>query len=92
MPYFVYIIQSQYDGSFYIGSTQNLSERINRHNQGRSNYTRPKRPWRLVYSEQFPDRSSATGREKALKRQKSKTFIENLITSADTSEELDKGA
>ncbi|MGM0452278.1 MAG: GIY-YIG nuclease family protein [Thermodesulfobacteriota bacterium] len=82
MAYFVYIIQSQYDGSFYIGSTQNLSERLNRHNQGRSNYTRPKRPWILVYCEQFPDRPAATRREKRLKNQKSKSFIQNLIANA----------
>ncbi len=82
MPYFVYIIQSQYDNSFYIGSTANIAERLTRHNQGRSNYTRPRRPWRLVYSEQFPDRPAATRREKMLKNQKSKSFIQNLIANA----------
>jgi hypothetical protein len=35
MPYFVYIIRSELDGSYYVGSTRDLSEKIRRHNQGR---------------------------------------------------------
>ena len=45
MSFHVYIIQSQKDGSYYVGSTQDLKERIGRHNQGRSTYTRSKCPW-----------------------------------------------
>ena len=33
MSYFVYILQSQMDGSYYTGSTQDLDSRIERHNQ-----------------------------------------------------------
>lgn len=40
MAYFVYILQSVKDHSYYIGSTQDLSSRIERHNQGRSKYTK----------------------------------------------------
>ena len=82
MSYSVYIIKSRVDGTYYIGSTQDLSERIERHNQGRSKYTKAKRPWELVYSEEFSDRSSATKRENAIKRQKSKEFIEVLVSSS----------
>jgi putative endonuclease len=63
MVYFVYILQSLKDGSYYVGSTQDLDERINRHNGGRSKYTKAKRPWKMVYHEEFPDRSSALKRE-----------------------------
>ncbi len=59
MPYHVYILQSTVDGSYYIGTTQNLSERVERHNQGRSKYTKSKGPWQVVYHEEYPDRSSA---------------------------------
>jgi len=48
MKYFVYIIESLKDGSYYVGSTQDLSERMERHNQGRSKYTKVKRPWNLI--------------------------------------------
>ena len=79
MPYFVYIIHSEYDGSYYIGSTQDLSSRLNRHNQGRSQYTKAKRPWKLVYSEEHPDRSAASIREMEIKNRKSKDYIKTLV-------------
>ena len=79
MAYYLYIIQSEKDDSFYIGTTQNLKERVLRHNQGRSKYTRTKRPWKLVFNEEHPDRSSAMKKEYAIKRQKRKDFIESLV-------------
>ncbi len=82
MPYFVYIIQSEYDGSYYIGSTNNLTDRIERHNQGRSKYTKPKRPWRLTYCEEFASRSEAQKRELEIKNRKSKDFIDNLVRTS----------
>jgi putative endonuclease len=44
MSYYCYIFQSEQDGSYYVGSTGNLEERVTRHNQGRSVYTRGKGP------------------------------------------------
>jgi putative endonuclease len=72
MPYFVYIIQSLKDGTRYVGATQDLDTRLDRHNQGRSQYTKSKRPWVLVYSEEYPNKSEAMKREYAIKRHKRK--------------------
>ena len=82
MTYYVYIIKSLKDGSYYVGSTQDLDSRLERHNQGRSLYTKSKHPWDLVYSEEFPNRSSALKRENEIKRRKSKGFIENLVRTS----------
>jgi len=82
MSYFIYILQSTKDGTYYIGSTNDLSERIKRHNQGRSNYTKSKRPWEIAYSEEFDDRASAVNREKELKSWKSRHLIEKLIRTS----------
>ena len=79
MAYYLYIIQSDKDDSFYIGTTQNLDERILRHNQGRSKYTKSKRPWNLVYFEEHADRSDAMKREYAIKRRKSREYLAKLI-------------
>ncbi len=79
MPFHVYIIQSQKDGSYYVGSTQDLQERLVRQNQGRSKYTKSKRPWELVYFEEQADRSSAINRGKEIKRRKRKSYIVELI-------------
>ena len=77
--YYVYILKSLKDGSYYIGSTRDIEARLQRHNQGRSNYTKNRGPWKLVYSEQHPDRSSAMKREREIKNWKSKQCIEELL-------------
>ena len=82
MCYFVYIICSIKDGSYYVGSTQDLDERLQRHNQGRSKYTKAKRPWKLVYSEQHPDRASAVKRENQIKRRKDRNYIAVLVRTS----------
>ena len=43
--YFVYFIESQTSGRFYIGQTNNLREQLNYHNRGKCKYTRNKGPW-----------------------------------------------
>ena len=81
MPYYVYIIQSLADHTYYVGSTQNVEDRLKRHNQGRSQYTKTKRPWQLVYAVCFSNKSDAIKRENEIKNRKSKDFIESLINS-----------
>ena len=82
MSYYCYILQSQRDGSYYVGSTGNLKERIARHNRGRSVYTRSKGPWKLVYSEEHRDRAHAMERERDIKKRKSKAYIEELVRTS----------
>ena len=82
MPYFVYILKSDADASYYIGSTGDLNERLLRHNEGRSAYTKGMGPWNLVYSEEFPDRSSAMRREAEIKGKKRRSFVESLVRTS----------
>ncbi len=82
MTYFVYILQSLKDGSYYVGTTQDLSQRMERHNQGRSKYTKAKRPWQVIYSEEYRDRSTAMKREYEIKSRKAKGYIENLVRTS----------
>ena len=82
MNYYVYILKSQKDGSYYIGHTQDLTDRLRRHNDGRVSYTKAKRPWNLVYLEKHPDRSSAMAREEEIKKRKSKQFIDSLVRTS----------
>lgn len=46
---YVYILQSQRDGTFYIGITDNLKIRLSEHNRNNSKYTSSKSPYRLVW-------------------------------------------
>lgn len=76
----VYIIYSQKIDRFYVGATDNLEWRIERHNAGWGRFTKRGIPWKLVYSEEFNSKTDALKREKFIKRQKSRDFIERLIT------------
>ena len=51
--YYTYIIQSQKNGRFYIGSCHDIDVRIERHNAGATPSTKSGRPWKLVYSESY---------------------------------------
>ena len=81
--FYVYLIQSEVDSSSYIGYTSNLELRIKQHNNGESIYSRRKKPWKLVYSEEFENKTFALKRERFLKKQKNKDFYYQLIKSLD---------
>ncbi|MGN6533463.1 MAG: GIY-YIG nuclease family protein [Ginsengibacter sp.] len=68
MPFYVYILKSECDGSFYKGFSENPLQRLDQHNKGESHYTSSKTPWKLVYIEELPDKRSALIREKNLKK------------------------
>jgi putative endonuclease len=68
MPYFCYILECS-DGTFYTGWSTDPQRRAGRHNAGRgARYTRDRRPVRLVYIEEQPDKPSALRRELRIKR------------------------
>jgi len=55
MFYYVYILQSQKDNSFYIGYTTDLIKRFKQHNSGESQATKTFRPYKLLFYEAFLD-------------------------------------
>lgn len=65
--YYVYVLQSLKDNSFYIGYTTNLKRRFSEHNEGKSQATRYKRPYQLLFYEAFTNRIDAKHREEYLK-------------------------
>ncbi len=80
MPY-TYILSSIKDNSYYVGSTNDLRSRLEYHNNGRSRYTNLKKPWNLIYFEEFSNLSLARKREKQIKSWKSRKAIERLINN-----------
>jgi putative endonuclease len=75
----VYILHSEKINRYYIGVTDNLTWRLERHNQGWGRYTKRGIPWKLVYTESFAQKTDALKREKEIKRMKSRKYIESLI-------------
>jgi putative endonuclease len=80
-PYYVYFLQSQKDGSYYIGVAGNTIKRLKEHNAGLSKSTAPKRPWVLQRIEKYPDIKKAYQRERFLKAKKSRKIIKKIIDS-----------
>ena len=58
--------------------TQNLDERIRRHNNCFERTTKSYRPFVLIHSEKFNSRLEARAREKYLKSGAGKEFFKNL--------------
>jgi len=52
MSWFVYILQSEKDGDYYKGITENIELRLKQHNTGQSTFTSTKMPWQLLYSKE----------------------------------------
>lgn len=70
MTCYCYIVECT-DGTFYTGWTTDPERRVAQHNKGvGAKYTSTRRPVKLVYLEEQPDRVSALKRELAIKRMK----------------------
>jgi predicted GIY-YIG superfamily endonuclease len=65
---YVYILRCC-DGSYYVGQTSNLLERLETHQAGlAARFTAVRRPVEMVYAEEHPTVRSAERRELQLKR------------------------
>lgn len=76
MACWVYVLECQTTRRYYVGSAEDVGERLSRHNAGRVDSTRAYGPWLVVYREEHSDRSSATRREREIKSKKSRRWIE----------------
>jgi putative endonuclease len=68
MPFFCYMVECV-DGTFYTGWSTDPERREKTHNAGQgAKYTRMRRPLKLIYIEELPDKSSALKREREIKK------------------------
>ena len=81
--YYTYIIKCL-DNTYYTGSTNNLEQRLKRHNSKRgAKYTAARIPCELIYYEQFDTLKAAAGREAEIKKY-SRSKKEKLIFGLNT--------
>ena len=76
MCYFVYIIYSQSLDIYYKGQTNNLADRIKRHNSGQEKATSSGIPWILIWSTSKESRGEAMNLEQKLKNLSRKRLID----------------
>ena len=81
MAYYVYILQSEIDNSYYKGFSEHPLLRLEQHNTGESHYTSTKKPWKLVCLLKFETKSEALTKEKKLKKY-SEASLRALIESS----------
>lgn len=76
---YIYLIQSLNESTswIYVGSTENVENRVRQHNSGKVRSTRFRRPYKLIYVEEFATISEARKRERDIKR--SRILKESLV-------------
>ena len=77
--YYTYVLQSEADGQFYTGYTQDLKLRFDQHNKGQVESTKRRLPLKLIYYEACINEKDAQQREKYLKSGMGKRFLRNRL-------------
>jgi putative endonuclease len=81
-----YAIKNSINNRIYIGQTDNLEERLKRHNgflpTKEKSFTfknRQRGLWEVFYKEEFPTRQEAIAREKELKSFQGRLFLKSKL-------------
>ena len=74
MHYVYRICSERYPERHYTGFTSNLKGRLRHHNEGCCDYTRPFRPWKLVWYSAFETEKKARDFERYLKTGSGQAF------------------
>jgi len=77
--FYAYVLYSEKFDKIYIGQTNNISIRLEKHNSGKVNSTKAYLPWKIIYYEYFKTRSEVMKREKELKSHKGRDFIRKKL-------------
>ncbi len=81
MIFYVYILYSESLKRYYIGQTEDIEKRLDKHNTketDRNDFTQKGIPWHLIISFKCANRKQALKVEQHIKKMKSKTYILNL--------------
>jgi len=79
MKCYVYILYSEKHDMYYVGASNDVLDRLNRHNSGLEKHTKKYKPWKLEWFTEKPNKSAAFKLEKKLKnlsKDRKRKFIE----------------
>ncbi len=80
--FYLYILKSVRTGRFYVGSTEDIDQRLKQHNgelPGLGRSTVADRPWKTVFHATYASRSQAMAAERYVKSMKSRTWVAKLV-------------
>ena len=66
--FYTYIIYTPSKDRFYIGASENPSERLKKHNAKNKGFTQQAADWKIVYQKEFPSKSEALKHEKLFRQ------------------------
>jgi putative endonuclease len=75
----VYILKSDRDGRFYVGSTDDLERRLFQHHYGHTQTTSRMEPWYVVLAQQYSSLPQARGIEQRIKKMRRKDYLEKMV-------------
>ena len=78
---YTYVLLSEKDGHFYVGFTKDLKQRFEKHQKGRVESTKNRRPLKLIYYEACLSQEDATRREKNFKTHLGRQFLRKRLKS-----------
>ena len=79
MGHFVYILQSEENGRYYIGESSDPERRLEHNNSTSTGFTARYRPWRLVFRQEFPTKEEAVEAEQLIKSWKSRKMTRYVV-------------
>jgi putative endonuclease len=77
--HYTYVLSSERDGRFYIGTTSDLRNRLKQHVQGRVRSTAYRRPLHLAYYEACHSADDAYRRERYLKSGRGGRYLKQRL-------------
>lgn len=76
--FYTYVLRNN-NKMLYTGSTNDLRKRFNEHNSEKSEYTKHRGPYQLIYYEACLSEEDARSREKYLKSGMGKRYLKNRL-------------
>ena len=80
--WYVYILKSLKDNGIYIGMSKNPEDRLKQHNKGKTVSTRSRRPFVMLYKEEYNSADEARQREQYCKSGIGREQIKQKINSS----------
>jgi len=81
--FYVYVLKSVKNKCLYVGSTEDLTQRLKEHNQGiGGEFTKKNRPFKLIFYEAFLDKKDALKQEKFYKSGYGKEILKQKIENS----------